>query len=270
VALTTVLLLLATACSSLVTSTAQPFHPRIYAAVGDSYAAGEGLPPFEADSGRCHRSPSAYPRVVAAQEDSTLGFTACTGATVADLNGQLQSVGPATDLITITVGGNDAGFATVVGDCLIATEPCSRLDAQVETALTQLAPALEAAYGRVKARAPKARLLVVGYPQVVADPSKVDIDGCPAVATPLPGRRITADDARWLRQKGDRLTEMIRTAAKAAGGSYVDVAGDFAGHEACSTEPWLTGVVLVDLKASFHPTVAGQAELARLVTAALG
>ncbi len=270
-ALGTALLILAAACSSSATKPppTEPFNLRIYAALGDSYAAGEGLAPFEADSGPCHRSPSAYPRVIAAQEGPTLGFAACTGATAADLAGQLASVDPQSDLVTITVGGNDAGFATVVGDCLIATEPCSRLDAQVEASLGRLRPILAAVYGRVKARAPNARLVVVGYPQVVADPSKVDLDACPAVATPLPGRRITADDARWLREKGDRLSEVIRAATKATGGSYVDVAADFAGHEACAADPWLTGVVLVDLKASFHPTVAGQAELARLVTRAL-
>lgn len=253
-------------------TTLPPLKPRIYAALGDSYAAGEGLPPFEAGSGQCHRSPSAYPRLVAAQEGSALDFAACTGATVDMVvgpGGQVASVDPASDLVTITVGGNDVGFATVVGDCLVDPDPCSHLDAQVEAALARLGPALEAAYRQVEARAPGARLLVVGYPQVVADPAKVAYDNCAAVNTPLPGRRIDADDARWLRAKGDRLSDVVKGAAKAAGAVYVDVAGAFAGHEACTADPWLTGVVLTDLLASFHPTVAGQAELARLVTTAL-
>jgi lysophospholipase L1-like esterase len=248
-----------------------PLKPTIYAALGDSYAAGEGLPPFEPDAGACHRSPSAYPRVVAAEEGATLDFAACSGATVDDMlaNGQLTSVDPASDLVTVTVGGNDVGFANVVGACAADTEPCRRLDAGVEAALGQLGPSLERAYRRIKARAPAARVVVVGYPQVVPDPAKVDLDGCPAVGTILAGRRITADDARWLREKGARLSDVVATAARSAGASYVDVAADFAGHEPCTADPWLTGVVLNDLKASFHPTVAGQAELARLVTKAL-
>jgi hypothetical protein len=47
------------------------------------------------------------------------------------------------------------------------------------------------------------------------------------------------------------------------------VSADFAGHEACSADPWLTGVIITSLRASFHPTAAGQAELARLVVGAL-
>jgi lysophospholipase L1-like esterase len=273
------LVLLAVACSSssstatgTTTTTAPPLKPRIYAALGDSYAAGEGLAPFEADSGDCHRSPQGYPRFVATQEGSTLDFAPCTGATidmVVRAGGQLSTVDPQSDLVTVTVGGNDVGFAEVVGGCLIDADPCSNLDAQVEGSLAKLGPKLEAAYRQIKAQAPKARLLVVGYPQVVADPAKVPFDTCAAVNTPLPGRKITADEATWLRQKGDRLSDVMSAAAKAAGASYVDVAADFAGHEACGADPWLTGVVLTNLFASFHPTVAGQAELARLVTRAL-
>ncbi|MDQ6727020.1 MAG: SGNH/GDSL hydrolase family protein [Actinomycetota bacterium] len=270
------LLLVAAACSSSGSPARKaapaPLKPRIYAALGDSYAAGEGLPPFEADSGACHRSPSAYPRLVAAQEGSALAFAPCTGARVPDVvgtPGQLASVDPASDLVTVTIGGNDAGFASVVGECVVGADPCSHLDAQVEAALVTLGPTLEAAYRQIRARAPSARLLVVGYPQVVADPATVDLDTCPAVGTILPSRRITADDARWLRAKGDRLSDVVSRAAKAAGASYVDVSTDFSGHEACTPGPWLTGVVLTDLKASFHPTAAGQAELARLVTRAL-
>lgn len=269
--------MVATACSSSggagpTANAAPPLKPHIYAALGDSYAAGEGLAPFEADSGPCHRSPSAYPRLVAAQEGSSLAFAPCTGARVPDVvgpPGQLASVDPASDLVTVTVGGNDVGFASVVGECVAATDPCSHLDADVEAALGRLGPTLEAAYRQIRARAPSARVLVVGYPQVVADPAHVDLDTCPAVGTILPGRRITADDARWLREKGAHLSDVVSGAAKAAGASYVDVGADFAGHEACAPDPWLTGVVLTDLRSSFHPTVAGQAELARLVTRAL-
>jgi len=267
-------LLLAAACSSTGPATTQspptePFRPRIYAALGDSYAAGEGLAPFEADSGPCHRSASAYPRLLAAQQGSSLDFTPCTGATIADLDAQLASVDPLSDLVTVTIGGNDVGFAAVVGDCVIGAEACSRLEPEVTASLGRLGPALESAYGRIRARAPKARLVVVGYPQVVAEPATAGFDSCAAVATPLPNRRITGDDARWLRVQGAKLSEVIRLAATTAGATYVDVQRKFAGHEACTAAPWLSGVVLGDLRASFHPTQTGQAELAGLVARAL-
>lgn len=272
--LAAVVLVVAAGCSSSSRSSSspalhRPFRPTIYAALGDSYAAGEGLPPFEAGSGACHRSPSAYPRLVAAAAGATLGFLACSEAAVADVVGQVASVDPAADLVTVMVGGNDVGFASVLGACVLDAVPCARLDAQVESDLGRLGPALEGAYRAIRARAPHARLLVVGYPQVVADPATVNVDACPAVAAPVPGRRITADDARWLRDKGARLSAVVSAAAKAAGATYVDVARDFGGHEVCTADPWVSGVMLVNLTASFHPTVAGQAELARLVTQAL-
>jgi lysophospholipase L1-like esterase len=264
-------LTLAAACQSTGTGdTAPRFRPKNYAALGDSYAAGEGLAPFDADSGPCHRSPSAYPRLVANQEGSALDFAPCTGATVSDVaGGQLPTVDANADLVTVTVGGNDLGFARVVATCLVAAPSCSTLDAEVEASLTALGPKLEDAYRQIKARAPQARLMVVGYPQLVADPAKVDLDACPALASPLPSRRIGADDGRWLREKGDRLSAVTAGAARSVGASYIDMTRAFAGHEACSADPWLTGVVLTDLQASFHPTVAGQVELARLVTGAL-
>ena len=250
---------------------AQPFHPRNYAALGDSYASGEGLPPFEPGSGDCDRSPAAYPRLVAGQEGSARNFAPCAGAVVADGGGggQLATVDPNADLVTVTVGGNDLEFARVVADCLVGAQPCSTDDAEVEAALNRLGPALEDAYRQIKARAPRARLVVVGYPQLVADPAKVDLNTCPSLASPLPGRRIDAADGRWLREKGARLSTVIAGAARAVGASYVDVSADFAGHEACSADPWLTGIILSGLRASFHPTAAGQAELARLVVGAL-
>jgi len=201
-----------------------------------------------------------------------LTFLACTGATVADVLGarQLGALDPASDLVTVTVGGNDLGFGEVVAHCLLDTQPCSSIDAQVEASLDRLGPTLEDAYRQIRARAPAARLVVVGYPQLVADPAKADLDTCPATASPLPGRRIDAADGRWLRDEGTRLSAVIGGAAKAAGATYVDATAAFAGHEACSADPWLTGVVLNDLEGSFHPTAAGQAELSRLVVRALG
>jgi len=270
------LALLAAACGSSsgskATSTTTPPATRRYSAVGDSYASGEGLFPFEADSSRCHRSPQGYPRLVANQAHAALTSGACTGATVSDVvgpGGQVDTVDPEADLVTVTIGGNDAGFATVVGDCVAGPLPCSRLDAEINANLAKLEPALEAAYRQLHQRAPKARLVVVGYPQVVADPATVNVDTCKAVSTPVEERRVTSDDARWMRDKGAALSAVISKAAKAAGARYVDVAADFAGHEACSAKPWLSGFLLTDIVASFHPTAAGQVELAKLVTQAI-
>jgi hypothetical protein len=77
---------------------------------------------------------------------------------------------------------------------------------------------------------------------------------------------MTLDENRWVRQEGDALNGVIRAAAAATpGATYVDAAGPFSGHEACTPEPWMEGVNLTDIVASFHPNLAGQDQLARLV-----
>jgi len=111
-----------------------------YVALGDSYASGEGLqsnaatyiPPSNNDG--CHRSPTAYPVLVAASLNLDLGqfetygsggFVACSGATTKDLlkgeNGepaQLSALSSATRWITVTDGGDDLQFANVLLACL--------------------------------------------------------------------------------------------------------------------------------------------------------
>ncbi|MDP8936895.1 MAG: SGNH/GDSL hydrolase family protein [Actinomycetota bacterium] len=246
-----------------------------YLALGDSYTAGEGLPPFDTSTPGCHRSEVAFPRLVRVGPTADVTSRACSGATTADVlereqhpgvGLQIDAVARGTDLVTVTVGGNDLGFATVMTDCVYARLPCSRLDAQVERALDRLGPRLDLLYGEVRRRAPDARLVVVGYPQLIADPAGHDVDSCPGLVGPFSGGlRIDAGEVRWLREKGDRLATVVRAAASAAGATYVDSAAAFAGHEACTPEPWMSAVAVPQVALSFHPNAAGHAELARLV-----
>jgi len=220
----------------------------------------------------------AFPRLVRAGTTTLATSRACSGATTADVVEQEQHPGvglqidgvtPDTELVTVTIGGNDLGFATVMSDCLFGRVPCSRLDDRVERALARLGPRLERVYGDVRRRAPDARLVVVGYPQLIADPDRFDVESCPSLVGPFSGGlRIDAGEVVWLRQKGDRLAGVVRAAAAAVGAAYVDSAAAFAGHEACTAEPWLAGVAVPQVALSFHPNEAGHAELARLVSLA--
>ena len=247
-----------------------------YLALGDSYTAGEGLPPFDTSTPGCHRSEVAFPRLVRVGTATDATSRACSGATTAEVlereqhpgvGPQIDAVTPGTDLVTVTVGGNDLGFATVMSDCVFGRLPCSRLDAQVERALARLGPRLERLYGDVRRRAPDARLVVVGYPQLIADPDGHDVGSCPGLVGPLSGGlRIDAGEVRWLREKGDRLATVVRAAASSAGAAYVDSAAAFAGHEACTPDPWMSAVAVPEVALSFHPNAAGHAELARLVS----
>ena len=254
-----------TAASSSTPSTVS-LAGRRYVSLGDSYSAGQGLP---LGTGPCGRAPGAYPSLVSTRAGLDASLHACNGATTADViddeqvpgvGKQIDAVTAAADIVTITIGGNDIGFAQVMTDCVLGSLPCTRLDSQVSADLATLATRLPAVYGQIRARAPHAQLIVVGYPQLVIDPATSSLASCAG---------LTPDESRFVRAKGDELAQAIETATAAAGGHYVDAAAAFAGHEACSAVPWMEGVDLVDIGSSFHPNAAGQEQLAQLVLAAI-
>ncbi len=246
-----------------------------YVSLGDSFPAGEGLP---GATGPCRRSPLAYPNLVSQTRNLLPSLRACSGATTEDVVDRAQHPGegrqldwlqPDTDVVTITVGGNDVGFARVVGACLTGGTPCSRLDGEVDGRIVALGARLEAVNHEIRRRLPHARVLVVGYPQLIADPAHVDVEGCREARASSAGSGITKEEAEWLREQGQALDTVMRRSAQAAGAQYVDVASAFAGHEVCAAVPWITGVVDADIGASFHPNAAGHSALARLVAAGL-
>src|SRR5262245_24578488 len=97
------------ACAAPAVSVAGPVN---YVALGDSYSAGVGAGSYESDSGSCRRSDNAYPKLWANNRSPvSFKFVACSGARTDNvLNSQLSALTPDTTLVTITVGGNDAGF----------------------------------------------------------------------------------------------------------------------------------------------------------------
>lgn len=232
--------------------------PLSYVSLGDSFSAGQGLP---GGVQPCGRAPGAYPELVAAEAKASGSFQACNGASTADvLSGQVEPLTSATDVVTVTIGGNDIGFAPVMTRCVLELPPCTRYAGEVDAKLATLPAALAGVYGEVRRRAPKATLLVVGYPQLVADPATLAGPTCAG---------LTLDEVAFVRAEDGKLNGVVKAATEAAGGRYLDASAAFAGHEACTADPWMTGVSLSDVSASFHPNAAGQAELARLVEAAL-
>src|ERR1700719_280340 len=96
-----------------------------YVALGDSYSSGVGTRVFYSESGSCKRSPEAYPPKVASQQGYTLSFQACSGAKTTDVNSnQLGTLSSTTALVTITIGGNDAGFSNVIVNCALYYFTC--------------------------------------------------------------------------------------------------------------------------------------------------
>jgi lysophospholipase L1-like esterase len=94
-----------------------------YVALGDSYSAGTGTNDYDLNAS-CQRSSLSYPALWAAQQGTaSFTFAACSGATTSDVRGsQLAGLDAGTDLVTITIGGNDAGFVATVLACRLGTQ----------------------------------------------------------------------------------------------------------------------------------------------------
>jgi len=231
-----------------------------YVSLGDSYSSGDGTGVYYSSSGSCYRSPDAYPPLVAAAEGDTLNFQACSGATTSTvISSQLSALGSSTNLVTITIGGNDAGFATVMEDCALYFFPCqsaiSTANAYIKNSLPGV---LNTTYNDIRADAPNAQVIVLGYPLLfTAGGATCGID------------LLTSGNEKSLNATGVALDGAIQGAVgDRAGFTYVNPQSAFASHEDCSSSPWLNGVTL-PLVASFHPNIPGEAELATLVEGAL-
>jgi lysophospholipase L1-like esterase len=252
-------------------------------ALGDSYSSGEGAGDYQAgtDGGdnSCHRSRNAWPALLAHERGlAMVPSIACSGATLTDLLSgragssqseravsQLARVSGTPSIVTVTVGGNDLGFRSILENC-IAVDCVARyhrasgdvLDARIDA----LARRLPDAYRAIQAAAPKARVFVVDYPRLFPDGQA----NCAAL------RRITPTEGDYLNGKIERADIAILDAARKAGVTGIDVSTALRGGElTCSGTQYLNhaSARLKLLSASFHPNAAGQQRIARAVAAAL-
>ncbi|MEZ5090396.1 MAG: SGNH/GDSL hydrolase family protein [Micropruina sp.] len=141
--------------------------------MGDSFSAGTGAITQLGDyldlSDGCLRSTHAYPRQIAAAQGWNLRHRACQGATTADVAGQLGALDSSTDVVTITIGGNDIGFIPVILACSTpgTTKDCLKAVVASQTAMVlRLPSALKKVYSAIKRAAPNARIVAVGYPRL--------------------------------------------------------------------------------------------------------
>jgi len=229
-----------------------------YVALGDSYASGTGTRTYDPASGSCQRSPAAYPSLWAASHDvSTFWFDACSGADTRDLlAGQLSNLSAETDLVTVSIGGNDTGFSRATRECQVGgAARCDAALTQAETFITAELPGrLDAAYGAINERASSARVLVMGYPQLF------ELGGC--------FNSINATDRARINRIADRLAAVIADRAAVAGADFLDTRPAFSGHRVCAQDEWINGPS-VPVVESYHPDVDGhqRAYLPTLVAA---
>jgi lysophospholipase L1-like esterase len=218
-----------------------------YVALGDSYSSGVGAGDY-GSSGDCKRSANAYPaKWAAAHAPSSFSFTACSGAVTDDvINKQLGPVNSATTLVSISVGGNDVGFADVMTTCVLNSEStCLSRVQQARTAATSQLPAkLDRTYAAIKAKAPSAKVVVLGYPRLYK------LGGSCIVG-------LSETERSALNGASDHLNTVISQRASAAGFAFGDVRPAFTGHEICSGDSWLHSVTW-PIGDSYHPTAAGQ------------
>jgi lysophospholipase L1-like esterase len=253
-----------------------------YVALGDSYSSGEGVPPYDADSDtkydKCHRSKGAYSRLLTLPGVRfKRSFFACSGATTADvLHRQYENEPPQitrwqlrkAQLVTISIGGNDAAFSEVVTKCTRGyPAPCwrGRAARKIHQRIASLGPTLTATYRKIRERAPRAKLIVLGYPNLMPKADQT----CGKL------KALFSTKARkFMRAEGGQLSQVTAAAARHAGVRYLDVRQEFADHEFCAPDEWVHFLVRgkgkeVVSKASFHPTADGQRAYARILQRAL-
>ena len=222
-----------------------------YVALGDSYAAGVGATP-DGRSGDCARSDFSYPaQWAAAHHPASFADVACSGATSGTvLARQVRTVSRDTDLVTITVGGNDTGFGPVLSTCTRAVQDqtCLRAVHGGERIARFLVPGgLISTIVAAQLQAGKdVRIVVLGYPRLFAPGAACDVPGVPNAA-----RRAA------LNQGADILNASLADAATRFGAHFVDVADRFAGHGVCSADPWINPPTDPPAAGIYHPTREG-------------
>ena len=141
-----------------------------YVALGDSYSSGVGAGDYLSGSGSCERSAQAYPEQWAdAHPPASFVSVACAGATTAGvLSGQVSALRASTTLVSITIGGNDAGFSSVMQTCALrTTSSCLQAIAAAESFVARQLPArLDTTLAVISAHAPSAKVVVLGYPDL--------------------------------------------------------------------------------------------------------
>jgi lysophospholipase L1-like esterase len=223
-----------------------------YAALGDSYSAGLGSGSYIGSSGSCDRSLKAYSELwAAAHAPASFAFVACSGATTTSvISGQLSVLNAATTLVSITVGGNDVGFSAVMKTCVLSsTSTCVGAINAAEAKMTgQLPGKLDAVLTGIAARAPNARVVLLGYPELYDLSRSATCIG------------LSTTDRTDLNGAADELDAQLRAAASRHGDVFGDVRAAFAGHELCDSSSWLHAVNILNISESYHPTAVGQAD----------
>jgi lysophospholipase L1-like esterase len=254
-----------------------------YVALGDSYASGPLIPTQSLHPIGCARSNHNYAGDLARSLGiPTLVDVSCGGAATADMTAaqsvafgsnapQFNALTANTDLVTITIGGNDIGFTSILETCAVESltspfgNPCQRHYTsggtdQLAAKINATAPKVAAVLAGIRQRAPHARVVVVGYLRILP-PS----GGCWPIVP------LARGDVPYLDGVEHKLNAMLGTQAAAAGDMFVNP-GVTTGHDVCQPESrkWVEGIVPTAPAFPVHPNAKGMTEVASLLQTALG
>jgi hypothetical protein len=254
--------------------------PLQYVALGDSYSAASGvLPPDPLAPPECLRSIRNYPHVIAVATGAQLRDVTCGAAETGDffesqypgVAPQLDALGPGTELVTMTIGGNDSNvFIETILACGAAGlstlgqgSPCKdRYGSSFEETIRNTTyPSLVRALEAVKARAPGARVAILGYPWIM-----------PASGGCFDKMPVAQGDVPYVRGIQATLNDAIRRAAAATGATYVDMNAVSEGHDACKPigVRWIEPVLQGTNPVIVHPNALGESEMAAQTMRVLG
>jgi hypothetical protein len=255
-----------------------------YVALGDSYTSAPLVSGLSGNPGGCLRSDEDYPKLVArVLRPRTFTDVSCYGASTyemshpqrtipADNPPQLSALSPADTLVTVQVGGDDIGFSRIAATCgaLSLTNPrgapctghytAGGTDALARS-IADTEPKIVAVLTAIRERSPHARVLIIGYPDILP----VSGNGC------WPHVLVARGDLPYLRNVETGLNAMLASAAGKAGVTYVDTYRGTVGHDACqpSGVKWVEGLIPTSPAMPMHPNSSGEQAMARLILAAL-
>lgn len=277
---TALLVIVSLVATVLVAGTASAAAPR-YVALGDSAASGPLITPIDLSSPGCYRSQRNYPKLAAAALGVPITDVTCSGADTGDMTAsqgtdlgdvppQFNALTADTTLVTLQIGGNDAGLVGLAESCLnLLPEILGGSSCKDENTanggdvygdrVNSVAPKVAAVLDGIHQRSPSARVFVVGYTTYLPP------NGC------YPRVQVWARDANYIQAKVDQLNGVLANAAATHGATYVDIRTPGIGKDVCKsssvrwTEPFIPGNVAAPL----HPNATGMAGMAQVVAAAM-
>lgn len=262
-----------------------------YVALGDSYAAfGDQTEPVVTDgpAARCGRSLTNYPNVLDVNPAvGELVDVTCGGAIIPSLTGfqydgvpaQLNALDAGTDLVTLSIGGNDVGFGTIV-NCITkqddyATVPSCReeLDDEITAAIdtvfgagveedVPVATKVDTIYALIAERSPGATVVATQYLPLMP----AEGESCAFT------ERLVPDDVKWAREVTAKINAAVDAAAIRNGHVSVLPVDPTVDRSACgdADERWTDFLGGAPTGAyPMHPTALGQQAMADAIAAAI-